>query len=165
MSSLTIKLCVLALCASLAGCATKASAPSYSRKVAARFPVKEPPAPAEGRVTPIFAPQNKDEQACFDRLGLPAEPSYAFSEEKATACADLRLWANEAYRDALYNQNVCSIEIEVRDDLIVKQEASIKAYTDAEATWWHQNKSTVFFVSGWVLGAVMTTVVVYGIRD
>lgn len=141
------------------GCRTSAGETREPPQVDLRD-LEEPPEKTDGRVIP-FPPSGEltaEQKRILRELGVPVD-GYVFPAEKAKAAAELRVYAESLYADAMYNRQV---ERMVRESMWERLR-ELSERVDEQNTWWQRHRGQIGFVGGWVVGGATVLLVVHGV--
>jgi hypothetical protein len=151
------------------GCSTNAPSPTFKEDWRGRYSkdwkeLTPPPAKADGDVVPLpdKAVTNQEEElmATFD---LPYG-GVCMSYDKAYNAAQLRIYADKTYADGMLNTQIGQIRERVLLDEIQRREDFEQKRREHEETFWHKNQNTISTGVGFVLGVVLTVVIVSQVK-
>jgi len=159
-----VRFLLLLLCFSFVGCATTKEDKPLDRSPMKLTEIKAPPPKVEGRVVALPAEEATPEQkACVGLLEVPAD-GYVLSESKLMNAAEVRLYANQTYSDAVANSAICTAFNDSTWKQLKNADEILADIHEEQNSWWYRNKGTVTFGSGFFLGAASAILIVYGVN-
>jgi hypothetical protein len=131
--------------------------------------IKEPPKKVEGEVYKIsLSDLNQPQKQMLRDLGVffgDYEALYVMTPEKAMNAAELRVWANNVYWNARFNNKIAKKKFNIVWRDYVQTERSRFQLKASRQSWWAQNKDEIIFIGGFIVGTGSTILTVHGISE